>query len=111
MLVHVDGLVFPTNFLVVDIKGDTSDSMILGFPFLVIGKALIYMETTKLNLKFNKEKLVFNVYERTSYVDDLETCYQMEENGSKVDKGKKKGKLFDTRAPLHLTCLRHGPSS
>ncbi|XP_050919029.1 uncharacterized protein LOC127136526 [Lathyrus oleraceus] len=41
VLVHVDELVFPTDFVVVDMKGDTGDLVILGLLFLVTKKALI----------------------------------------------------------------------
>lgn len=89
MLVHVDGLFFLANFVVIDMKGDSRGSIILGCPFLETWKALIDVETGELVLKFNKERVVFKVYEWTSYVDDLETCYQLEEKGNKDDKGKK----------------------
>ncbi|XP_050878757.1 uncharacterized protein LOC127082565 [Lathyrus oleraceus] len=98
VLVHVDGLVFPIYFMVIDMRGDSSGSVILGRPFLAIRKALIDVKTSELVLKFNKEKVVFNLYEWTPYVDDLETCYQLEEKGSKFDKGIKTSEL---------TCLRH----
>ena len=91
VLVHVDDLFFPVDFMVINMKGDTGGSIILGRPFLEIEKALTGVEIRELSLKFNKEKVVFNVYEWTPYVDVLKTCYQIEEKGSKVDKGKNKG--------------------
>ncbi|XP_050918445.1 uncharacterized protein LOC127135858 [Lathyrus oleraceus] len=100
VLVHVDGLVFPVNFVVVDMKGEISGLVILRHPFLTTRKALIDVETGDLRFKFNKKKVVFNVYDWTPYVDDTETCYQMKEKGGKVDKGKKKGKLFGVRDSL-----------
>lgn len=63
MLVHVDGLVFHVDFIVLDIKGDSGRSVILKRTLLEIGKALIDVETSELVLKFNKEKVVFNVYD------------------------------------------------
>lgn len=75
MLVHVDGLVFLTDIVVVDMKGDTNGQVILGRPFLETGKALINVETSELSMKFNNEKVVFKVYEWTPYVEGLETCY------------------------------------
>ncbi|XP_050878252.1 uncharacterized protein LOC127082072 [Lathyrus oleraceus] len=92
-LIHVDGLVFPADFVVIDMKRDSGGSVILGHPFLATGKALIDVETGELVLKFNKEMMVFNVYEWTPYVDDLETCYQLEEKDSKIDKGRKTREL------------------
>lgn len=38
VLVHVDALVFPAYFFVVDMKGDMGGSVILRRPFLEIGK-------------------------------------------------------------------------
>lgn len=58
------------------------------------------MEIDKLRLKFNKEKVVFNLYECTLYVVDMEKFYQMEEKGRKVDKKRKKDKLSGVRVSL-----------
>ncbi|XP_050920495.1 uncharacterized protein LOC127138139 [Lathyrus oleraceus] len=63
MLVHIDGLVFPEDFVVLDTKGDSRGLTILGFPFLATGKALIDVENGELVLNFNKEKMVFNMYD------------------------------------------------
>lgn len=60
------------------------------------------MGTDGLILKFNKDKVVFNMYEWTPYMDDMETCYQMEEKGSKDDKGKKESELIGARVSLAL---------
>lgn len=94
VLVHVDDLVFPVDFVVVDMKGDTGGSIILECPFLVTGKALIDLEIRELSLKFNNEKMVCNAYEWTPYVDDIEICYQIE------DKGRNKGQLSGVRVSL-----------
>ncbi|KAI5392578.1 hypothetical protein KIW84_077105 [Lathyrus oleraceus] len=40
VLVHVDGLTFPAEFVVIDMKNDSEGSMILGRPFLATGKDL-----------------------------------------------------------------------
>lgn len=63
MLVHVDGLSFHAYFVVIDMEGDSGGSIILGCPFLAIGKAKIDVETCELILKFNKENVVFNANE------------------------------------------------
>lgn len=78
MLVHVDGLTFPAYFVVIDMKGDSGGSVVLGCQFLATGKEKIDVETGELILKFNKENVVFNVYEWTPYMEDLETCYRLE---------------------------------
>lgn len=70
VLVHAEGLVFPIDFIVVNMKGDTGGSVFLRCPFLETEKVLIDVEIGELRLKFNKEKVVSNVYEWTPYVDD-----------------------------------------
>lgn len=52
--VHVNDLVFPIDFVVVDMKGNTCGSVILGHPFLETRETLIDVKTGKLSLKFNK---------------------------------------------------------
>lgn len=73
VLVPVDGLVFTAYFLVIDMKRDLRGLIILVLPFLITGKAVLDVETCELVLKFNKEKMVFNLYEWTLYVEDLNT--------------------------------------
>lgn len=99
VLVHVNGLVFPANFVVLDTKGYSWGPVILGWPFLEIGKAKINVETGELVLKF-KKKLVFKVYDWIAYVEELDICYQLEEKGSKGDKGKWRSELTGVRVSL-----------
>ncbi|XP_050896593.1 uncharacterized protein LOC127103369 [Lathyrus oleraceus] len=100
MLVHVDCLVFIEDFVVIDMKGDSGESVILELPFLATRKALIDVETSELVLKFNNENMAFKVYEWKLYMDNLETCYQLEGKGSKDDKGKKESELIGVRVFL-----------
>ncbi|XP_050877952.1 uncharacterized protein LOC127081779 [Lathyrus oleraceus] len=87
ILVPVDDLLFPIDFVVHDTKGDSGGFIILGHPFLATGKAKIDVETGQLILKSNKRNVVFKVYDWTSYVDNLDTFYYLEEKGRKVYKG------------------------
>lgn len=66
MLVHVDGLTFPADFVVIDMKNDSEGSVI----------------------------------QWTPYVEDLETCYQLEEKGGRVHKRMKKGVFTGVRVSL-----------
>ncbi|XP_050895585.1 uncharacterized protein LOC127102228 [Lathyrus oleraceus] len=90
LLVHVDDLIFLGDFMVIDMKNDSEGSVILGRPLLATEKAKIDVETSELILKFNKENVVFHAYQWTSYVEDLETCYQLKEKGSEVHKRMKR---------------------
>lgn len=63
MLVHVNGLVFLADFVVLDTKGYSGGSIILGRLFLATRKENLDIETGELILKFNKEKVVVKVYD------------------------------------------------
>lgn len=63
----MDGLIFPADFTVVDMKGETKSSLILGRPLLATGKTLIDVESGELMLLFNNEKIIFNVCEWTQF--------------------------------------------
>lgn len=84
----------PCRICVINMKND-SEGSVIGRQFLAIGKAKIDMETGELILKFNKENMVFNTYQWTPYVEDLETCFQLEEKGSGVHK-----QVLDGRQPV-----------
>ncbi|XP_050916026.1 uncharacterized protein LOC127131133 [Lathyrus oleraceus] len=100
MLVQVNGISFPADFVVIDMKGVSGVTIILECTILAIGKALIDGETNEFILMFNKTKVAFHVYEWTSYMDDLETWYQLEEKCSRYDKGMKTRELTGVRASL-----------
>lgn len=67
---------------------------------MATGKAKIDVEMGELILMFKKEKVVFKVYDRTPYVEDLDTCYHLEEKDSKADKGKETSELISLRVSL-----------
>ncbi|XP_057758785.1 uncharacterized protein LOC130979371 [Arachis stenosperma] len=58
ILVKVGELFLPANFVVLDIGEDAIDSIILGRPFLVTGKALIDVEIGELVLRLQEYYLV-----------------------------------------------------
>lgn len=55
MLVRVDGLLFPADFVKLDMLEDAETPLLLGRPFLSMGRALIDVEIEELILMFNKE--------------------------------------------------------
>lgn len=100
MLVYVDDLVFLVDFVVLETKGDSGGFVILERPFLTTGKVNIDVETSELILKFNKRNVIFKVYDWTSYVDNLDTCYHLKEKGRKVDKGIMRREVICVRVSL-----------
>lgn len=73
VLVHVNDLVFPADFVVLDTKRDSGGSVILERQFLATGKTNINLEMIQLILKSNKRKVVFKVYDWAPYVGNLDT--------------------------------------
>ena len=55
VLVKVDKFILPVDFIVLDMKEDHVIPIILGWPFLNIGKALIDMHKGKLILRIHDE--------------------------------------------------------
>lgn len=84
VLVKVNGLVFPADFVILDNLEDDETPISLGKPFLEIGKALLDVKLGELELRFNKDQVVFNVFEATKYPQ----CYGV----SKMLKSLKKKK-------------------
>ncbi|XP_050909986.1 uncharacterized protein LOC127123850 [Lathyrus oleraceus] len=100
MLQHVDELVFHTDFVVLDTKRDSGRSVILRRPFLATGNAKIDIKMGELILKFNKEKVVFKVYDWTPYMENLDTFYHLEEKGRKLNKGIRRSEVTGVRVSL-----------
>jgi len=48
VLVKVDKLIFPANFIILDMEEDQEIPIILGRPFLAIGRTLIDVQQGKL---------------------------------------------------------------
>lgn len=44
VLVKVESFIFPANFIIIDYEVDFQDPIILGQPFLAMGRALIDMD-------------------------------------------------------------------
>lgn len=77
---------FPTDFVLLDTKGDSEGYFILGRPFLTIGKEKIDVETSEFILKFNKKLFSRCMIDWAPCVENLDTWYHLEEKGSKVNK-------------------------
>ena len=59
VLVKVEGLYIPANFIILDIGKDEDESIILGRPFLATTRAVIDVDRGKLVLQLNEGNLVF----------------------------------------------------
>lgn len=57
VLVRVDGLLFPPDFVILDMPQDSETPLMLGKPFLATGKALIDVALGELILRFKMKML------------------------------------------------------
>ena len=62
VLVKVDKFIFPTDFIILDMEEDKEVPIILGRPFLAMGKALIDVQKGELGLRVQEEKVTFRVF-------------------------------------------------
>ena len=75
MLVKVDKLVFPADFIIMDFDADENTPIILGRPFLATGRTLIDVEKGELTMRVNGQQVVFNVLNALQYPDeDVADC-------------------------------------
>lgn len=93
----MDGLIVPSDFVIL-VNEDFDASIILGRPFSTIGKVLIDVESGGLSLRFNSEKVIFNLFEWTQHIEDKDECYKIEE--TKMDGELIRGKSIDVRVSL-----------
>ncbi|MCI52996.1 hypothetical protein A2U01_0074242, partial [Trifolium medium] len=76
VLVRVAEFVFPADFVILDIEEDRDwEPLLLGRPFLAIGRALIDVELGELMLRTNGEQVMFNVFEAMKRHDDDPQCF------------------------------------
>ncbi|WJX56326.1 hypothetical protein P8452_41993 [Trifolium repens] len=73
VLVKVKDLVFPADFMILDIQEDEEHPIILGRPFLATSRALINVELAKLTLRSGAEERTIKA-SRTR----REVCYMLE---------------------------------
>ena len=62
MLVKMDKFIFPTYFIILDMQEDKEVPIILGRPFLAMGRAMIDVQKGELGLRVQEEEVTFNVF-------------------------------------------------
>ncbi|KAJ9547099.1 LOW QUALITY PROTEIN: hypothetical protein OSB04_019642 [Centaurea solstitialis] len=72
VLVQVDKFVFPADFVVLDMKGDTKVPFILGRPFLCTADAVILVAKKQLSLEIHKERVTFSIDKAMSHAISLD---------------------------------------
>ena len=57
---------------------DREVPLIMGRPFLAIGRALIDVQEGKLELRIQDEKVTFNVFEAAKFPIEAYSCFRLE---------------------------------
>ena len=78
VLVKVDKFIFPADFIVLDMEEDKEIPIILGRPFLVIGRAMIDVQRGELKLRVHEDEVKFNVLEDVRHPAESDTCFMAE---------------------------------
>ena len=74
VLVKVAKFIFPVDFVVLDMEEDREIPLILGRPFLAIGRALIDVHSDNITLRVNDEEVRFNIYHTMKFPDVGQSC-------------------------------------
>ncbi|XP_024042790.1 uncharacterized protein LOC127900652 [Citrus sinensis] len=74
VLVKVDKFIFPVDFIILDFEYDKEVPIILGRPFLAIGKTLIDVQKGELTMRVNDQQVTFNVLEAMKSPNEAEDC-------------------------------------
>ncbi|XP_014499594.1 uncharacterized protein LOC106760700 [Vigna radiata var. radiata] len=78
VLVKVDKLLFPVDFVIMEMEEDTKVPLILGRPFMKTARVLIDVDNGKLKVRVQNEEVNFNVFGVMSHPNDDEACFQID---------------------------------
>ncbi|CAL0334640.1 unnamed protein product [Lupinus luteus] len=78
VLVKVDGLVFPVDFVIMDIEEDKEVPLILGRPFMKTARVVIDVDDGKLKVRVDDQEVNFNVFEAMHHPRDKQHCFRMD---------------------------------
>ncbi|XP_015940446.1 uncharacterized protein LOC107465972 [Arachis duranensis] len=74
LLVKVDKFIFPTDFVILDLGEEGSDSIILGRLFRATARAIIDVEQGELTLRVHDESITLNVFPEAQHTDEKKNC-------------------------------------
>ncbi|XP_070040070.1 uncharacterized protein [Nicotiana tomentosiformis] len=74
VLVRVDKFILPADFVILDCEMDSEVPIILGRPFLAMGKALVDVEAGELTLRVGDKKVDFHVCKSMRQPNSNEVC-------------------------------------
>ena len=78
VLVKVDKFIFLAYFIVLDMEEDKEIPIILGRPFLVIGRAMIDVKKGELKLRVQDDEVKFCVFNVVRHQAESDACFMIE---------------------------------
>ena len=78
VLMKVDKFIFPVDFIILDMEEDKEVPIILGRPFLAIGKALIDVQKGELGLRVQEEEVTFKVFKVMKHPHGNDGCFRVD---------------------------------
>ncbi|CAN6691328.1 unnamed protein product [Malus baccata var. baccata] len=78
VIVKVDKLYLPADFMVLDMDEDLTTPIILGRPFLVTARTLIDVEAGTLTFRVKDQTVVFRLFEESIHLGDKQECMRVD---------------------------------
>ncbi|KAG5049525.1 hypothetical protein JHK85_010628 [Glycine max] len=75
VLIQFKQLVFPVDFVVMDIEEDPDIPIILGRPFMFTTNCIVDIGKGKLELGVEDQKVSFDLFEAMKHPNDIEACF------------------------------------
>ncbi|XP_022870492.1 uncharacterized protein LOC111389757 [Olea europaea var. sylvestris] len=107
VLVQVEKLIFPTDFLILDMEEDKDIPLILGRPFLATERALIDVQHGQLILRLGEEQISFNVFKALKLPTETDSCFQIDV----IDMVIQDSFLLHNPSDAYVVCIAHSQST
>ncbi|XP_063949931.1 uncharacterized protein LOC135152767 [Daucus carota subsp. sativus] len=78
VLVKVEKLIFPADFVILDFEEDIKIPIILGSPFLATGQTLIDVQKGELTMRVQDQSVTFKVFNAMKFPTYEEECFKVE---------------------------------
>ncbi|KAF7835900.1 uncharacterized protein G2W53_010759 [Senna tora] len=85
VLVKVDKLILPADFIVLDYEEDKNVPIILGRPFLATGRTIIDVQKGELTMQVQDQEVKFNVFKAMKLPGQTEECFHVNVVDNVVD--------------------------
>ncbi|XP_070667595.1 uncharacterized protein [Malus domestica] len=78
LIIKVDNLYLPADFVILDMDEDMQTPIILGCPFMATARTLIDVEAGTLTLRVQDKSVVFSLFEATKRPGDVHDCMRID---------------------------------